>query len=164
MFVSSYTGDMIRKIRLEKNLTQKQLGDLCGIADSNIRKYESGKQNPKIETLEKIANALNVPISSLRPLDSSIEAFLKQNNPLAMDIFSLFTGQPPKIAERGWDVLEQLQESTIKSAELAVFQGKELLNSINKLNEEGQQKVKDYADDLAENPKYRKTDTPGTEE
>lgn len=37
----TYTGDMIRKYRTEKGLTQKKLGELCGIADSNIRKYES---------------------------------------------------------------------------------------------------------------------------
>ena len=61
----SYTGDMIRKYRKEKGLTQKQLGELCGIADSNIRKYESGKQNPKIETLQKIADALNIDINKL---------------------------------------------------------------------------------------------------
>ncbi len=61
----SYTGDMIRKYRKEKGLTQKQLGELCGIADSNIRKYENGKQNPKIETLQKIADALNIDINKL---------------------------------------------------------------------------------------------------
>ena len=33
-------GQKIRQIRIEKGLTQKQLGDMCGIADSNIRKYE----------------------------------------------------------------------------------------------------------------------------
>ena len=58
--MSSNTGNLIRKYRKKRGLTQKQLGDLCGIADSNIRKYESGKQNPKIETLEKIADALDV--------------------------------------------------------------------------------------------------------
>ena len=46
------TGTKIKEIRKQKGLTQKQLGDLCGIADSNIRKYENGKQNPKIETLQ----------------------------------------------------------------------------------------------------------------
>ena len=43
----TYTGDMIRKYRTEKGLTQKKLGELCGIADSNIRKYESGNQTQK---------------------------------------------------------------------------------------------------------------------
>ncbi len=60
--MSSYTGDRIRQLRKEKGLTQKQLGDLCGMADSAIRRYESGRQNPKIETLKKIASALEAPI------------------------------------------------------------------------------------------------------
>ena len=59
------TATMIKKIRKEKGLTQKQLGDLCGIADSNIRKYENGKQFPKMETLQKIANALGVNLLEL---------------------------------------------------------------------------------------------------
>lgn len=63
--MSTYTGDMIKKYRTEKGLTQKKLGELCGIADSNIRKYESGNQNPKIETLQKIADALEVPVNRL---------------------------------------------------------------------------------------------------
>ena len=53
----TYTGDMIRKYRTEKGLTQKKLGELCGIADSNIRKYESGNQ--------KIADALDIPVNRL---------------------------------------------------------------------------------------------------
>ena len=61
----TYTGDKIRKYRTEKGLTQKKLGELCGIADSNIRKYESGNQNPKIETLQKIADALDIPVNRL---------------------------------------------------------------------------------------------------
>lgn len=59
------TGTRIKEIRKQKGLTQKQLGDMCGIADSNIRKYENGYQNPKIETLQKIADALGVPITEL---------------------------------------------------------------------------------------------------
>lgn len=55
----SHTGDLIRKYRKDKGLTQKQLGERCGIADSNIRKYENGRQNPKFETILKIASALD---------------------------------------------------------------------------------------------------------
>ena len=59
-------GEKIRKIRKEKGLTQKQLGKLCGIYEANIRKYELGKQNPKIETVAKIAAALKVSVLDLR--------------------------------------------------------------------------------------------------
>lgn len=61
----TYTGDMIRKYRTEKGLTQKKLGELCGIADSAIRRYEAGNANPKIETLQKIADALDIPVNRL---------------------------------------------------------------------------------------------------
>lgn len=61
----SYTGDRIKQYRLEKGLTQKQLGKLCGIADSNIRKYENGRQDPKLPTIRKIAVALELPLSAL---------------------------------------------------------------------------------------------------
>lgn len=54
-------GENIKKLRIEKGLTQKQLGDLCGMADSAIRRYESGRGNPTEKTLKRIAAALNVP-------------------------------------------------------------------------------------------------------
>lgn len=63
--MSTYTGDIIRKYRTEKGLTQKRLGELCGIADSAIRRYEAGNANPKIETLQKIADALEIPVTCL---------------------------------------------------------------------------------------------------
>lgn len=59
-------GENIKRIRKEKGITQKKLGELCGIAEPNIRKYELGKANPKIETLMKIAQALEVPINELK--------------------------------------------------------------------------------------------------
>ena len=59
------TGTKIKEIRKQKGLTQKQLGDLCGMADSAIRRYENGNANPKIETLKKISSALEVPLSAL---------------------------------------------------------------------------------------------------
>lgn len=55
-------GERIRKLRIESGLTQKQLGERAKIAEPTIRKYELGKLNPKIETIQKIANALKVPI------------------------------------------------------------------------------------------------------
>lgn len=54
------TGQRIRDRRKELGLTQKQLGELCGMADSAIRKYESGRITPKHQTLKRIANALRV--------------------------------------------------------------------------------------------------------
>ena len=48
----------IKQARLNSHMTQKQLAEKCGMADSAIRKYESGKVIPKVETVQKIAKAL----------------------------------------------------------------------------------------------------------
>lgn len=54
------TGERIRYIRKSNNMTQKTLGEISGIAEPTIRRYELGKLNPKRETLQKIAKALGV--------------------------------------------------------------------------------------------------------
>ncbi len=65
-------GEKIKKYRKEKGLTQKKLGELCGINEANIRKYELGKANPKIETIEKIAKALETTTDELRGIKKDI--------------------------------------------------------------------------------------------
>ncbi|MGE9881576.1 helix-turn-helix domain-containing protein [Blautia obeum] len=64
-------GENIKRIRKEKGLTQKRLGELCGINEAQIRRYELGgkNSNPKIETVQRIAEALEVNISDLITLD-----------------------------------------------------------------------------------------------
>lgn len=53
-------GENIRRIRKERNLTQRQLGEMIGASEAYIRAYESGRRNPKPSSLEKIAEALAV--------------------------------------------------------------------------------------------------------
>lgn len=70
-------GEKIREARKSKGLTQKQLGDLCGMADSAIRRYESGRGNPTEKTMRRIANALDLPESyfwARSPFSSLYEA------------------------------------------------------------------------------------------
>lgn len=66
------TGKKIKLIRTMRGLTQKQLGELSGIHEVAIRKYELGKNLPKEEQLKKIADALNVNVNSL--LEFNIES------------------------------------------------------------------------------------------
>lgn len=61
----STVGENIKRIRKEKGLTQSELGRKLGISQTMIVQYESGRRNPKIETVQKIANALQVPISEI---------------------------------------------------------------------------------------------------
>lgn len=58
-------GENIRKIRKEKGLTQKQLGELLNMTQSAIGQFENDKTSPKIETIKKIASALDVSITDI---------------------------------------------------------------------------------------------------
>ena len=58
-------GERIRSLRAELGLTQKELGERCGMADSAIRRYESNRGNPTQETIQRIAAALGVSVADL---------------------------------------------------------------------------------------------------
>ncbi|MFR9193588.1 MAG: helix-turn-helix domain-containing protein [Anaerovoracaceae bacterium] len=57
-------GEKIKFHRTMKGLTQKQLGDMTGIHEVSIRKYESNKIAPKKGQLEKISQCLGVPFNT----------------------------------------------------------------------------------------------------
>ena len=59
-------GQKIKKARLERGLTQQELGNMVGVQKSAIAKYESGRVvNIKRSTLQKITKALNLRPSEL---------------------------------------------------------------------------------------------------
>lgn len=52
-------------MRREKNLSQKELGNKLGLAESTIGMYEQGKRQPDYETLLKIADFFEVTLDFL---------------------------------------------------------------------------------------------------
>lgn len=122
-------GDKIKELRLQNGLTQKSLGEKCGIAEPTIRKYELGKLNPKVETVKKIADALNVPISEI------------------MD-WSKFDERYPNLAN---------EVKLIESVENEYGEGSgELLDLFSKLNSKGKEKAIDSLSDLTMIDIYKK--------
>ena len=65
-------NNKIRKIRLQKNITIKQLANEVGISEKALRMYERGERNPRIGNLVKIANILNVDLLYFYEIDNSI--------------------------------------------------------------------------------------------
>lgn len=56
----------IRKLREKKGLSQEKLARLADVANNTIIKIESGEnQNPTLETLQKVAKALDISIDDL---------------------------------------------------------------------------------------------------
>lgn len=59
-------GEKIKSARIEKGMTQEELGKLLGVQKSAIAKYESGRVvNIKRTTLKKISDILDIRPSEL---------------------------------------------------------------------------------------------------
>jgi len=58
-------GQRIRQLRQAKNLSQEQLAEKANLHPTFIGKIERAEINPSIVTLEKIAQAFNMPLSQL---------------------------------------------------------------------------------------------------
>ena len=95
-------GDNIRRFRKERGITQKKLGELCGIAEPNIRKYENGKQNPKLETIEKIASALGVTAFDLMGIE-----YFDLKNPDAGRQYAEYDGFQKYLQSMGFPIKEK---------------------------------------------------------
>ena len=68
-------GQRIKESRNATGLTQEELGERLGVSGAAIAQYETGKRNPKYETLRRIGDALNIPVESL----------LGENDPCLLD-------------------------------------------------------------------------------
>lgn len=56
-------GSLLRDMRREKNLSQKELGSLTGISESCISKIENQKISPTISTYLRLVHELGYVIS-----------------------------------------------------------------------------------------------------
>lgn len=79
MDVNVYVGQQIRKFRLQKGMTQKELGLKVGVKHNTISSYEKGINEPEQSIIFSIANALDVNIDDLFPSTSDLR--LKLNQP-----------------------------------------------------------------------------------
>ncbi|MFR1672123.1 MAG: helix-turn-helix domain-containing protein [Candidatus Gastranaerophilaceae bacterium] len=58
-------GQRIKHYRKAKNLTQEQLAELVSMEPNSISIIESGRNFPTLNSLEKIANALDIELNIL---------------------------------------------------------------------------------------------------
>lgn len=155
-------GENIKRIRTEKKMTQKELGEkLGGISQQQIGRWENGNAKPKIDTIQKIAQALGVYLGDIYeddnlPNSKTFESFyqqVKQENiprevkqQKILDYASNILYQELKFENQN---ITQLNQNTLFYSEL-------IKRDLALLNETGQKKVADYTKDLSQIPEYQK--------
>lgn len=71
-------GENIKHYRKSKGYSQEKLANKTGLSKMSIRRYEAGERQPSIDSLKKIAAALECKISDI---DESIYAIRYQSTP-----------------------------------------------------------------------------------
>lgn len=66
-------GRRIQELRRSKKLTQQGVADAMGMEVSNYARIEGGRANVTLDSLVRIANALDTPILSLFKAPKSLE-------------------------------------------------------------------------------------------
>lgn len=126
-------GENLRCARKKAGLTQKELGQKLGLSYQSIAQWENNLRKPKPETLQKIAQALDMSIWELTA-NSMPQEFL----------YGYLSG------------IED--ERSVRAAFNYSFSDMEqkLIDLFVELNSEGQQKAVERIEELTEIPKYKK--------
>lgn len=180
-------GQRIRAARQKAGITQADLGKILSVSGSMIAQYETNKRNPKYDTLKRIAAALNVNVNwlingqTLEQRNQGMKDYVAQRFKEAESALvdgSIRIHISPE--QREYSQLSQkLNDETLTEAELqrlaelrknlptiqeSIIKLNGIMNRLGQclitLNEEGQQKVEDYAQDLTKIPEYRRQDAP----
>lgn len=124
-------GENIKRIRKEKNITQKQLAERSGLSVTSIQYYECGKFKPKVEQVERLAEALEVSpveIMGFNYWDSNVSVQQIANEAAVLDSIGSAYGE----------------------------QAVSVLIDFLSLNDTGRRKAAEYIADLTEQTKYTK--------
>lgn len=63
----SQLGEEIKRLRGEKGWTQEYLAEKANLNTTHLGFIEQGRKEPRLKTLKKIADALNVRVKDLIP-------------------------------------------------------------------------------------------------
>ena len=138
-----HVGRCIKDARKSAGLTQEELGKMLGISGAAVAQYETGKRNPKPETLSRFACALNISVSQL--LGFSPEDLGGDPNNVDWMNFNR------AILEAGISSdLDKIVNSFLETDAVSILQFLEQLNS------EGKKKAIERIAELAEIPRYQK--------
>ncbi len=106
----------MRTLRKRRKLTMKELGKAVGVSESTISLYETGKHEPDIATMQRIADVLGVSVDMLIGRRPSADP---EMNP---DIDSLFhSDESIYLVARGMQKMSEDERYRVLQLAKAVF-------------------------------------------
>ncbi len=68
----------IRKLRLHMGMTQKEFGEIIGVKQQTVCKYERVNTNVSLEVLQKISDAFGVKVEEM--IEDNLERYIQSGN------------------------------------------------------------------------------------
>lgn len=139
------TSEIIKMIRKEKKITQKELAKKLNVSQGTISQYENGQISLNMRQLKEVLEALGESLDTYFSLCYTVA--LSRKSP-----FSQFE----KEDLRDYFVKSKtIFELSLQNDNLSNLD-KTILEKIKNLNDLGKQRTIDYIDDLSESPKFKK--------
>lgn len=63
--IGGLLGERVRELRKKRGLTQVEFSELCGVPQSRISAIENGSRVPNVETVLRLARALDCKVTAL---------------------------------------------------------------------------------------------------
>ena len=63
--MNNKTGELLKKLRLDKKLTQDELANLIYVDRTAISKWECGKSIPDYDSLTRLSNVFDISINEI---------------------------------------------------------------------------------------------------
>jgi len=63
IITSREIGEKIKKQRRKLGISQEQLAEILGVTYQQIQRYENGMNKLNVENIQRVADALNIPVS-----------------------------------------------------------------------------------------------------
>lgn len=155
-------AENLKRKRKEKGFSQKEIAEKLGVSQPSYAQYETGKRNPKFETVKKIAAALEIDVYDLlitgdmTPREAMQILRAVEAKQYIQNSENKTEGEQ-KIARR-INELEAMAKSKPRIDKMLNLLSlkNEIDNNLKLLNEDGHRKTLEHIEMLTEIPKYRK--------
>lgn len=108
---NTFFTDQIKKLMLEKGLTQQELAKKLNVTKANVSVYLNAKRNPKPATIHKLAKALNVsPSYFIEEIDTKTIQPLNETTIVKLPILSVAECGKPNFCAIDEQVIDDFVE------------------------------------------------------
>lgn len=107
--------DILKELRIDRNLTQKQLSEMLDLSKNTVCEYEKGRAEPSIETLLKLSGIFGVSVDYLLGREDDFgNVVVSENNeitPEEKELLTLFRSLPNIRRKTVMDSIRFMSES-----------------------------------------------------